>query len=259
MPKWLKPNDCAEQLGVSDESLRRWANEEKIHYIRTPGGHRLYDIDSITGEKSHGFKKEAIIYARVSSSKQKTAGDLERQCQSLLSKYPKYTLIKDVGSGINFKRPGFRKILSMVLEGNIKEVVVEHRDRLCRFGFDLIEWLFERHGVKLTVEDEVETTPIDDLAQDLLSVVTVFSARYNGMRRYQQKRDTNKHVSENKDETDEASGTDTEAVDRDESVDVQQSIKSSKRGREDKFPKSKKQVSAQGSDTKRRRMDGRNT
>jgi len=123
----------------------------------------------------------------VSSAKQKD--DLERQIASLRESHPEHEVVKDIGSGINFKRKGLRSLLERSLEGGLDEVVVAHRDRLCRFAFDLIEWLFTKHGTKLVVLDQDVASPESEseFTEDLLSIVHVFSCRYNGLRRYRKR------------------------------------------------------------------------
>ncbi len=140
----------------------------------------MYDVDgvkSLLGQLPTGRK--SYIYARVSSAKQH--GDLERQIEDLQKAYPGHVLLKDVGSGVNFKRKGLEKLLEHVLAGLVDEIVVAHRDRLARIGCDLLEFIFSKVGTKLVVlgghEDDEH-----DLASDLLAVTTVFVASYNGRR-----------------------------------------------------------------------------
>ncbi len=163
---------------VSEDTLRRWANDGKIKFISTKGGHRRYALPEQNEEK------ESIIYARVSSKKQES--DLNRQIAFLQQKYPKYTVIKDIGSGINFKRKGFLSILDKLFKGNLKQVVVFSNDRLARFGSDLIQHLFDYFGATLIIENNTTESKSqqEELAEDLLSIVTVFTAKYHGSRKY---------------------------------------------------------------------------
>ena len=120
-------------------------------------------------------------YCRVSTRGQKE--DLERQIKLFRSKYPNHEIISDYGSGINFKRKGFNSILDSSIQGNIKEVVVTHRDRICRFGFELIEKIILQHGKgKILVLNQQETSPQEELVNDLMSIITVFSSRIYGLR-----------------------------------------------------------------------------
>ena len=141
----------------------------------------------------------------------------------------------------------------MVLEGKVREIVVEHRDRLCRFGFDLIEWLCERHGTKITVESEVDT-PKQDFTNDLMAVIAVFSAKYNGRRRYKRKQSNSESEGEN--ETDKRTESDAEEVVGDKQTPIQPSPQlGQKRKTNTKLLQVEKPTSAKEKRPKRRRMD----
>ena len=182
------PKQLSNLFGVTTQTLKEWEREGKIKAIKTEGGHRRYihAIPSTTNSTNAGANdsKKQYIYARVSSAKQQ--GDLQRQIAMLQEAYPTFEVIKDVGSGINFKRRGLITLLEQILGGCVSHVVVAHRDRLARFGFDLFQFLFDRFGVTLTVlsDDDVKE-PATELAKDLLSIVTVFAARYHGSRSFQ--------------------------------------------------------------------------
>jgi predicted site-specific integrase-resolvase len=172
------PFDLATKLRVTNETLRRWETQGKIRSIKTQGGHRRY----LYKQEIHTEQKQ-IIYARVSSRKQ--ASDLERQVEFLKSRFPTYEVITDIGSRLNFKRKGLQTILELLFNRNISELVVAHKDRLCRFGFDLFEFMFKHHGSILTVlERERVHEPVKEFADDVLSIITVFTARYYGSRKY---------------------------------------------------------------------------
>ena len=177
--EYVSAGKAAEYYHVSTTTLGKWADEEKIEYTKTSGGHRRYKIP---GEASPEAK--SYIYARVSSRKQK--GDLQRQSNFIEEKYPNYEVIQDIGSGLNFKRQGFRRILEQLFEKNIREVVISSADRFSRFGTrEFFCWLFERFGGKLTIlKNEKFSSPNETLAEDLLEIITVFSARYHGGRSY---------------------------------------------------------------------------
>ena len=199
-------NLCAQQaakhLGVCGKTLRRWHQLGYITATRTPGNQRIYDINSIrssqdqkaasmetnvAGRQPH--VENNFIYARVSSTKQQ--GDLERQIQTLTQEYSGFRVISDIGSGINFKRPGLQKLIKCCLDGNVGSVVVAHRDRLCRIAFDFFEFLFRTLGVKLVVhsKNHGETPEQSELGEDLMAIVHVFSARHYGKRRYGKTKD----------------------------------------------------------------------
>ena len=149
-----------------------------------PGGKRLYDtrqVRALLGDREdQGL--ESIIYARVSSSKQRP--DLQRQIDELTQAYPGHRVITDVASGLNFKRPGLRALLDSIHRGNVQEVVVMHRDRLARFAIDLLEYLFRQKGVKLLVhrQDNDAGESAQQLAEDLMAITTVFVASHHGKR-----------------------------------------------------------------------------
>lgn len=132
------------------------------------------------------FQKEriGIVYARVSSRKQETAGDLSRQVTALKERYPTYLVITDVSSGINFTRPGLRKMMNMIANGSVVEVVCMYRDRIARIAYELIEWLCEQNGTRLTSVMQVDQTTTQELADDLIAITTVFVNRNNGRRKY---------------------------------------------------------------------------
>ena len=186
---------AVEIIGVSPGTLRKWADNDKIQYIRTPGGVRLYNvskyINDSTNENNSGNvnTKHKICYCRVSSDKQRD--NLERQVQFMRTKFPEHTILTDIGSGINFKRKNFLHILELAQGGNVEEVIVAYRDRLCRFAFELIDWLFRTNGVKLVVLNQnMESTEQTELVEDILSVLTVFNCRINGKRKYKKVKDT---------------------------------------------------------------------
>jgi predicted site-specific integrase-resolvase len=182
MTEFVSSKKAQEIYKVKEQTLRDWANSNKINFITTAGGHRRYCI--IKPQEN----KQSIIYARVSSKKQEN--DLERQVKYLQKRYPNHEVIKDIGSGINYKRKGFRRILEQLFKGNIEEVVVSSSDRFSRFGRDLFEWIFEQFGTKFTILSRGKyKSNQDELAEDLMEIITVFSARYYGRRKYKNSED----------------------------------------------------------------------
>ena len=173
---------AVEQLGLHPNTLRRYADEGKIEIIKNEAGQRLYNVESyIRGTQVN----QLICYCRVSSSKQKD--DLNRQVAYMQSIYPKAEIISDIGSGLNFKRKGLRTILDRLLHGDKLKIVVATRDRLCRFGFELIQYLVEQNGGEIVVLDQSVYCPQTELTQDLLSIIHVFSCRMHGLRKYSKK------------------------------------------------------------------------
>jgi predicted site-specific integrase-resolvase len=148
----------------------------------------LEDIQDLLHRRDNPPEKKKICYCRVSSSKQ--MDDLERQENYFRSIYPGHQLVTDIGSGINWKRKGLQAILEQAMSGIISEIVVAHRDRLCRFAFELLESIFSRCQVKLVVLDAQEHQSSDsDLADDILSIIHIYSCRSMGKRRHQNKKD----------------------------------------------------------------------
>ncbi len=150
-----------------------------INCIRTKSGQRRYDVDSYIGKSTDST---TICYCRVSSHKQRD--DLERQVEFLRNQYPTAEFVKDIGSGLNFKRKGLKTILERAMSGINITLVVAHRDRLARFGIELIRQVIEQSGGKLVVLEETLLSPEQELTNDLRNIVRVFSARMRGLRSY---------------------------------------------------------------------------
>lgn len=180
--------EASKLMGLRTATIYDWGKKGRIKAYPTPTGQFLYDkrelLEAVGFEKvCDGKIKRKVIYCRVSSKKQ--SDDLERQIQLLKSKYPNHELITDCASGINFKRKGLRTILELSVHGCLEEVVVAHKDRLCRFGFDLLKIFLELNGGKIVVLDETENMSSEqELAEDLLSIIHVHSCRQMGKRRY---------------------------------------------------------------------------
>ena len=118
----------------------------------------------------------------MSSSKQKD--DLTRQTDFLLDKHPGYQVISDIGSGLNYKRKGLLKLLELGNRGEVSEVVVFSKDRLCRFGFELLQWQLLQNNSKLMVHEQSDKTPEQEFTEDILAILQVFACRWNGKRKY---------------------------------------------------------------------------
>ncbi|NEO79026.1 IS607 family transposase [Moorena sp. SIO4G3] len=180
---------AVELTGLSPNTLRKYADNGTIRCERTPGGTRLFDSADLLrfgkARKSSRSNHYTICYCRVSSSKQRD--DLARQVAYLHSLFPEAEIIKDIGSGLNYKRKGLRAILERVVCGDKLTIVVACRDRLTRFGFELIEYLVGLNGGKILVLDQPESCPEAELTADLLSIIHVFSCRVHGLRKYGQK------------------------------------------------------------------------
>jgi excisionase family DNA binding protein len=178
MKKYVTPKEAAQHYGVSINTLRRWDKEGKLDSIRTQGNQRRFCIQ---GEDPKS--KPIVCYARVSTHSQRD--DLDRQAEFLRSKYPDAKIVSEVGSGLNFKRRKFIKILEQIYSSDISAFVVAYPDRAVRFGFPLLEWLCFQGGVRLVVLNERQLSPEQELVEDILSILHCFSARLYGLRKYQ--------------------------------------------------------------------------
>jgi excisionase family DNA binding protein len=188
MDKLYRIGKAAQLLGVSVSTLRRWEREGKLMPHRTEGKHRLYRLSQFkTSQKSQPTSRDrkTIAYARVSSHDQKT--DLERQ-KKVLEMYCashgcRFELLADFGSGMNYYKKGLKKLLSAILEGNVGRLVLTHKDRLLRFGAELVFALCEAREVEVVIINSGHEVKFEEeLAKDVLEIITVFSARLYGSR-----------------------------------------------------------------------------
>ncbi len=182
----LRVGEAASRLGLTVTTLQRWDRAGKLRVVRTLGGKRrvpLSEVQRLMGERE---QREVVLYARVSSHGQKD--DLERQKEHLLRTHPGAELQFDIRSGLKFDRPGFLRVLKAVQERRVSRVVVVHEDRLARFGVDLLRQVFAAYGTTLEVlEPKPSDTPEHELAQDLIAIITSFSARLYGLRSHKTK------------------------------------------------------------------------
>lgn len=181
-------NEAAKVLGVSICTLRRWEQEGKLIPERTKGGHRRYDLSKLRPEQFHQAddgNRITIAYARVSSHDQKA--DLERQKQVLelycAQQGWTFDIVADLGSGMNYHKKGLQRLLNEVIAGNVGRLVITHKDRLLRFGAELVFAICEAKNVEVVILNKGEDTTFEeDLAKDVLEIITVFSARLYGSR-----------------------------------------------------------------------------
>ena len=148
-------------------------------------GHRLYNLKKYLRENNidkNIKKKIKICYSRVSSKKQ--LKDLEKQIKLMKEKYPEHKIIKDIGSGINMKRKGLLELIRLSINGEIEEVIVTYKDRLARFGYELIEWLIETYsnGKIKIINKKEEETPEEEITKDIIQIMNVYVAKLNGKR-----------------------------------------------------------------------------
>lgn len=209
--EFLAPREVMRILHIHKDTLFKWTHQGKIPSIKTASGQNRYPKSAVltlaSPEVKETIPKLNFCYARVSSRGQKD--DLQRQVELLSSQFPHHTLITDIGSGINFKRKGFQTLLDNTLKGNIGEIVITHKDRLCRFGFDLFESILSKcsHG-KILVLHRRDTSPTEELTNDLITIITVFTSRLYGFRSHQVKKKIKIILGEEKGKN----GTDTEGT-----------------------------------------------
>lgn len=181
MDRLISIGELAELKAVSVDTIRRWENEGKIKSVRTNGGHRRYRLADFVEQKLG----KTLAYARVSSQDQKH--DLDRQ-DAVLSGYCQsngwnYEVIRDLGSGMNYRKKGLNKLLAAILDGDVARLVITHKDRLLRFGSELIFAVCEYHDIEVIILNKKEDATFEeDLASDVLEIITVFSARLYGSR-----------------------------------------------------------------------------
>lgn len=187
MDKLITIHEAAEILGVSNTTLRRWEASGKLVPERTAGNQRRYRLSQTNPAlvRNAEADRKTIAYARVSSHDQKA--DLERQKQVLelycATQGWTFNLISDLGSGMNYHKKGLKQLLEMILDGKVSRLVITHKDRLLRFGAELVFAICEAKQVEVVILNRGEDTSFEeDLAKDVLEIITVFSARLYGSR-----------------------------------------------------------------------------
>jgi len=175
-------------IGIHYQTLYNLVKAGKVEYIKKGTKQRSYNVDKYIRDNNIKISnKKRICYCRVSSQKQKE--DLERQIEFMKKKYPSYIIITDIASGLNFKREGLNKIINIAIDGELEELVIAYKDRLARFGYDMIEGIIKTYSSgKITiVNDDEEKTGEEELVEDVLAIMNVFVAKRNGLRKYKKK------------------------------------------------------------------------
>ena len=192
--KYYSAKTVTKILGVTAQTLRNWDKEDKLKptYVKS-NGYRYYSEESIlayTQERKTKKNLNVIGYVRVSSKKQKD--DLERQKENiekyLNEKYEHYEIIEDIGSGINYNKPGLLKLIEKINKKEVDVIVVLYKDRLLRFGFELVEHFASLNNVKIEVLDKIDKTQDEELVEDLVQIITVFSCKLQGKRKSKTKK-----------------------------------------------------------------------
>ena len=187
--KYYSIGEFANQIGKTIQTLRNWDKKGilKPSHV-TKGGTRYYSEEQLNhflGLKSEKqINKKIIGYCRVSSHKQKD--DLERQIENvktyMYARGYQFEIITDIGSGINYNKRGLNQIIDMVTNSEVEKIVVLYKDRLIRFGYELIEKLCDKFGTVIEIIDSTEKTDEQELVEDLVQIITVFSCRLQGKR-----------------------------------------------------------------------------
>lgn len=191
MNKHYKPKEFAELLNVSVLTLQRWDNANKLKAFRTPTDRRYYTYEQYKEFKGVvSSEKKIVIYTRVSTSNQKD--DLKNQVEFLRQ----YTnakgiivdeVIEDYGSGLNYNRKKWNKLIDECMASDISTIIVTHKDRFIRFGFEWFERFLEKFNVNIVVVNNESLSPSEELVQDIISILHVFSCRIYGLRKYKKK------------------------------------------------------------------------
>ena len=172
-------------LNIHYTTLYTMVERGEIEVVKI-GTKNFYNLEKYL--QDHGLVstkvQKKICYCRVSSSHQKD--DLERQVELMKHLYPDHELISEVGSGLNFKRKGFIRLLDLIIKGEVKELVVMYKDRLCRFGFEFVEHLMETYGEGkiIVVNRNEEKTPLEEITEDILAIMNIYVSKMNGLRKY---------------------------------------------------------------------------
>ena len=181
--------EFAAKVGMSPETIRRMDNDGRFPARRSTTGQRYYDDADVRRFLNLPIANHAatVVYCRVSSSSQRR--DLQSQILCMENFCSSSGIVVDewiseVGGGMNMKRPKFLDLVFRISQGQVCHLLVSHKDRLSRFGFDLIEGLAERMGCKITVVNQPSSSPDSELVEDLLAVVHTFSCRLYGLRKY---------------------------------------------------------------------------
>lgn len=185
-----KPKEFAELLNVTVKTLQRWDREKTLVANRTPTNRRYYTYDQYLQFKGIGKdadSRKVVIYARVSTRNQ--TDDLENQVD-FLQQYVNAKgliaddIIREYGSGLNYNRKKWNQLLREVMENKIKMILVSHKDRFVRFGFDWFEQFCNKFNVEIVVVKNEKLSPHEELVQDIVSILHVFSCRLYGLRKY---------------------------------------------------------------------------
>lgn len=187
MSRYYSINEFSKILGVSAQTLRNWDSNGKLHPHHTSSnGYRYYSHEQLSQviNINLNIDRKIIGYCRVSSRKQKD--DLERQIENirmyLTAQGKPFEIISDIGSGINYKKKGLKELIKLITQNKVEKVVVLYKDRLLRFGFELIEYISSLYNCEIEIIDNTEKSEQQELVEDLVQIITVFSCKLQGKR-----------------------------------------------------------------------------
>ena len=183
MDKFVTRREVLKVLGIHYHTLYSLSKRNEIKTIKV-GSRTLYNLDEYLRLKGAVSQKQNICYCRVSSSKQKA--DLERQIKSMSEQFPNHLIISDIGSSLNFDRKGLVELIDLAVTGKVGQLVIAHKDRLARIGYELIENLITKYsnGTIYIINKSEEETPEEELTKDVITIMNVYVAKVNGLRRY---------------------------------------------------------------------------
>ena len=190
MPYTYTVGEAAEKIRRTVKTLQRWDRQGRLKAARTDTGRRYYtqvQLDAFLGIVPKEEERGAIAYCRVSSQAQKP--DLKNQRVALeefcIAKgIANIEFVEEIGGGLNFKRKLFLKIVDDIVHYRLAKLVIAHKDRLARFGFELIHHLCQEHGCELLVINAEKLSPEQEMVQDLMTIIHCFSSRLYGLRNY---------------------------------------------------------------------------
>jgi len=184
--RYYSIHEFSKLINRTPQTLRNWDKSGKLKPHHTgSNGYRYYSHDQLKEILCIKETSQKVVgYCRVSSNKQKD--DLQRQVENM-KKYleslnVEYEIIQDIGSGINYKKKGLRQLIKMINNKEVDKIVIFYKDRLLRFGFELVEYMANLNGCEIEVLDSTEKTDEQELVEDLIQIVTVFSCRLQGKR-----------------------------------------------------------------------------
>ena len=199
-----KPKEVEKMLGIASKTVYQWGSAGRLDFSVTQTGKRLYHRDSIIAQLDQmglllddtGESRRDVIYSRVSSNEQKQKGDLDRQALKIIEtvedlKNP--LVLKEVGSGLNDKRPKLKKLIEMIEKDQVRNIYISYKDRLTRFGYEYLKTIAELHETNIIVlnrEDKRTSESVEaELVEDMMALIASFSGKFYGLRSRRERKD----------------------------------------------------------------------